>query len=220
MPALENMTAADVAIVVLLGLLAAWGWARGVPRRVASILATFLAIALAAQVRNPIGAYLGSNWTDTPRAYGYMVAFSIVLLLLLGAVAYFVEWRMAGYVLFRRAPRLEGLLGAVLAIAQGLVLLGAVALTVDPYFEGDGAGAGTIAEFGPYRGIWGFLQGSLAMGFVRDGVVPTLIGPVRDYLPADLTSAFPDTSRASGPSPAPSAAPSPMPSVGPSASPG
>lgn len=218
MPALENMTVADVLVVVLFGVFAAWAWNRGVPRRIFSILATLMAIALAAQVRNPIGAYLGANWTDTPRAYGYMVAFSLVLLLFFGAIAYVIEWRLAPYVLFRRSRRLESVVAAILAVGQGLVLLGAVALAIDPYFEGDGVGAASMAEFGPYRGIWTFFEGSLTMGFVRETVIPTAIGPVRDLLPADLTSAFPAPRPLMPPTPTP--VPTTAPSIAPSATPG
>jgi uncharacterized membrane protein required for colicin V production len=203
MASLESMTAGDVLLAVLIGLFVAWGWHRGVPRRILSTLAVIVAIAIAAQIRNPVGFYLGSNWTDTPRAYGYMVAFSAVLTAFLAAIAWFVEWRMPQYVLFPRAPLLEKAAGAALALVQALILLGAAAMTLDPYFERDGRSAASGSEFLPYRGVSDILRGSLIMGYVRDDFVPALLGPVRGLFPRDLEESFPG----GGASPSPDASP-------------
>jgi uncharacterized membrane protein required for colicin V production len=186
-----NLTVFD--LVILLGLLAMFvlGYAQGVVRRLLGIASILFAIVLGSYLRAPLGAYLADEWTSIDKSYSYMVAFGAVFLATAATLTIGIQIMYRPAPLFPKYPVLDELLGGILGVIQGIIILVALLLILDPYFTQpsvrETVGRG---EFTLLRTLFEFLDDSLTADILRHSVIPAILAVFGFLFPQDIRDAF------------------------------
>jgi uncharacterized membrane protein required for colicin V production len=180
-------------LVIFLALIAMFvvGYAQGVVRRLLGIAAILFSIVLGAQLRAPLGAYLANEWTSIDDTYSFMVAFGAVFVAAAITLSIGIQITYRPAPLFQRYPVLDEILGGILGVFEGLLILVALLLILDPYYlqpkvqETVGAG-----EFTLLRTLHGFLNTTLTADILRHSVIPAILAVVGFLFPQDVRDAF------------------------------
>jgi len=181
-------------LVILLALLAMFivGYAQGVIRRLLGIGAILFSLFLAAQLRQPVGEYLAHEWTTIPQSYSYMVAFGAVFAAAAITISLGIQLTYRPAPLFVRYPVLDELLGGLLGVLEGLIILVAIFLILDPHYNlpqiRQTVGVG---EFTFLRTIHELLDDTLTAQIVRNDVIPRVFLLLGFLFPQDIRDAFP-----------------------------
>lgn len=178
-------------LVVFLGLFAAFivGYAQGITRRLLGTAAILFSLIVAAQLRPPIGGYLAEQWTTTPPEYSYMVAFGAVFVAGAVALSIGIQLSYRSSPLLTRYPVLDEILGGVIGVVEGIIILMAILIIMDPYYKNAGQTA-SAAEFGPFRSFHDFLNNSLSARILRENVIPGVMGLFGWLFPKDVVDTF------------------------------
>ena len=67
----------DLLLIGFFALFFILGFAQGTIRRLIGIGSILFSFFLAANLADPLGTFLGNNWTQFPRQYSYMVGFLV-----------------------------------------------------------------------------------------------------------------------------------------------
>jgi len=180
-------------LVIFLALLAMFvvGYAQGVVRRLLGIAAILFAIVLGSYLRAPLGAYLANEWTSIADSYSFMVAFGAVFVATAVTLSIGIQITYRPAPLFQRYPVLDEILGGLLGVLEGFIILIAVLLILDPYYNQpsvrETVGQG---EFTLLRTLHDFLDTSLVADILRHGVIPLILAVVGFLFPQDVRDAF------------------------------
>jgi uncharacterized membrane protein required for colicin V production len=180
-------------LVIFLALLAMFvvGYAQGVVRRLLGIAAILFAIVLGSYLRAPLGAYLANEWTSIADSYSFMVAFGAVFVATAVTLSIGIQITYRPAPLFQRYPVLDEILGGILGVLEGFIILIAVLLILDPYYNQpsvrETVGQG---EFTLLRTLHDFLDTSLVADILRHGVIPLILAVVGFLFPQDVRDAF------------------------------
>jgi uncharacterized membrane protein required for colicin V production len=179
-------------LVVFLGLFAMFivGYAQGIVRRLFGIGAILFSLGLAAQLRAPLGGYLAQQWTTIIPQYSLMVAFLAVFIAAGVALSIAIQLYYRPAPLLTRYPVADEVLGGVLGVLQGLLILMAVLIILDPYFKGPGAQLGGSGEFAPLRALEGFIDDALSAQIMRNGFIPNVMAVLGWLFPRDVVETF------------------------------
>ena len=77
---LSSLTIFDFGFFLFLFGFFVLGFAQGTIRRLLGLAAVMFSFLLAANLRDPLGSFLATNWTQFPREYAYMIGFLTVFL--------------------------------------------------------------------------------------------------------------------------------------------
>lgn len=188
---MERITVFD--LVILLALLAMFvvGYAQGVVRRLLGIGAILFSLFLAAQLRQPVGEYLANQWGTIAQSYSYMVAFGAVFVAAAVTISLGIQLTYRPAPLFHKYPVLDEILGGLLGVLEGLIILVAILLILDPHYTLPGVqqsvGAG---EFTFLRSVHELLDDSVTAEFLRNSVIPVVLGALGFLFPQDVRDAF------------------------------
>ena len=188
---MERITPFD--LVIFLALLAMFivGYAQGVVRRLLGIAAILFSLVLASQLRQPLGQYLAHEWTTLAPQYSQMVAFGAVFTASAVALSLLIQLTYRPAPLFDRYPVLDEILGGILGVLEGIIILIAILLIVDPYYTdpafAERAGPG---EFTPLRTVFTLVDPTLFADVLRHGVIPIVFALVGFLFPQDIRDAF------------------------------
>jgi uncharacterized membrane protein required for colicin V production len=180
-------------LVIALVLLAMFivGYAQGLVRRILGIAAILFSLFVGALLRQPLGEYLTHEWTTIVPAYSYMVAFGAVFVAVAVTLSIGIQISYRPAPLFPRYPALDEILGGLLGVFEGILILIAIMLILDPYFtQADVRDHAGIGEFGPLRTVFGFLDTSLTGSILRHNLVPGLLAIFGLLIPQDVKDAF------------------------------
>jgi uncharacterized membrane protein required for colicin V production len=180
-------------LVILLALLAMFivGYAQGVVRRLLGIAAILFAIVLGAQLRPALGAYLADEWTSIDASYSFMVAFGAVFVAAAVALSIGIQITYRPAPLFQRYPVLDEILGGILGVIEGFIILIALLLILDPYYNQPSVRETVgVGEFTLLRTLHGFLDDSLTADILRHNVIPIVLAVFGFLLPQDVRDAF------------------------------
>ncbi len=181
-------------LLILLALLAMFvvGYAQGVVRRLLGIAAIVFSLVLGSYLRAPLGAYLADEWTTIDQTYSFMVAFGAVFVATAVTLSIGIQITYRPAPLFQRYPVLDELLGGILGVIEGFIILIALFLILDPYYNQpavhDTVGVG---EFTLLRTIHGYLDTSLTADIIRHSVIPVILAVFGFLFPQDVRDAFP-----------------------------
>ena len=181
-------------LVILLALLAMFvvGYAQGVIRRLLGIAAILFAIVLGSYMRAPLGSYLANEWSTIDETYSFMVAFGAVFVATAVTLSIGIQITYRPAPLFQRYPVLDEILGGILGVVEGFIILIAILLILDPYYNQpsvrETVGAG---EFTLLRTLHGFLDTSLTADILRHNVIPPILAVFAFLFPQDIRDAFP-----------------------------
>jgi membrane protein required for colicin V production len=110
------------------------GFAQGTIRRLIGIAAVLFSFLLAANLAEPLGQFLGSNWTQFPKEYSYMIGFLSVFVAATLAFAIVAQGFYKPQPLFEKARFADELLGGFLGIIQAGLILGFVVVILGTFF--------------------------------------------------------------------------------------
>jgi uncharacterized membrane protein required for colicin V production len=187
----DRLTPFDIVIVLaLLGMFIV-GYAQGVVRRLLGIAAILFAIVLGSYLRAPLGAYLAEQWTSISDDYSFMVAFGAAFAATAIALSIGIQITYRPAPLFQKYPVLDEILGGLLGVLEGIIILIAIMLILDPYFTQpsvrETAGLG---EFGLLRTLFTFLDKSLTGDILRHSVIPPILAVFGFLFAQDVKDAF------------------------------
>lgn len=189
---MERITAFD--LVILLALLAMFvlGYAQGFVRRLLGIGAILFSLFLAAQLRQPGGEYLANQWGTIAQSYSYMVAFGAVFVAAAITISLGIQLTYRPAPLFDKYPVLDEILGGLLGVLEGFIILIAILLILDPHYTlpevRETVGVG---EFTFLRTVHGLLDDTIMAEFLRNSVIPVILGVLGFLFPQDVRDAFP-----------------------------
>jgi len=177
-------------LVVFLALLAMFivGYAQGIMRRLLGILAILFSLGIAAQLRAPLGNYLAQQWTTSRPEYSWMIAFAVIFLGAAIALSLGIQFSYRPAPVINRYPVLDEILGGVLGVLEGLIILAAILIIIDPYFSSFPTQPG--AEFAPLRGLHDFIDNAASAQAMRDRVIPSVFSWVGFLFPKDVIDTF------------------------------
>ena len=180
-------------LVIFLALLAMFvvGYAQGVVRRLLGIGAIIFSIVLGSQLRQPLGQYLSNEWTTIAPAYSYMVAFGAVFVASAVTLSLAIQITYRPAPLFQKYPVLDEIVGGLLGVLEGIIILVAILLIIDPYYTRpefrDTAGLG---EFGLLRSLFNFMDPTLTASILRDSLIPGILAVFGILFTQDVRDAF------------------------------
>ena len=180
-------------LVIFLALLGMFvlGYAQGVVRRLLGIGAIIFALVLGSYLRPSFGAYLADEWSGLDDAYGFMVAFGAVFVAAAVTLSIGIQITYRPAPLFQKYPVLDEILGGILGVVEGLIIVVAMLLILDPYYTQpsvrETVGNG---EFTLLRTLHGFLDTSLTADILRHSVIPGILAVVGFLFPQDVKDAF------------------------------
>ena len=166
------------------------GFAQGTIRRLIGIGSILFSFLFAANVADPLGRFLGDNWTQFPREYAYMIGFGAVFAAASLAFALVVQSYYKPKQLFRKARFADEILGGVLGLVQAAIIFGAVLVILDSFFRLPGF-APDPQELPFLRDFWGGLDGSITAGFFRSTLIPDTFLLIGFLVPSNFQSLYP-----------------------------
>ena len=124
----------DLVIVLVLFAFFILGFIQGTIRRLLGIASIVLSFIFAANMREPLGDFLKTNWTQFPPEYAVMVGFGTVFVAAAISSTLVIQSYYRKIPLFERFTVIDELLGGVLGIVQGALILGVAIIILDTYF--------------------------------------------------------------------------------------
>ncbi len=131
---ISGIGAIDLLIVLYFIAFFVLGFAQGTIRRLIGILSVLFSFLFAANLAEPLGLFLGDNWTQFVRPYSYMIGFGTVFSASVIALALVVQSYYKPQQLFQKARFADEILGAFLGLLQAALLFGAVLIILDTFF--------------------------------------------------------------------------------------
>ncbi len=172
-----------VDIFLLAVLVAAFimGYLQGVVRGLLAIAAWAVAFLLAANLREPLGSYLASQWTNLSLLYVHMLAFALIAVLTLLGLLVMIRVGTRGPKGVTSLPVLDGLMAGLLGVVFAVLIVAATFVILST-FHGPIASA-LVSPDGEWSlRLYVALQDSMVGGTLIDLVIP-----VMDFLFRPLT---------------------------------
>lgn len=161
----------DLLIFLYLMAFFVLGFAQGTIRRLIGIASILFSFLFAANIAEPLGGYLGSNWTQFSKEYSTMIGFGIVFVASSIAFALVAQGLYKTQPLFQKARFVDELIGGVLGLVQACLIFGAVLIILDTFFMNSRI-ASDPQEVTFLRDLWTALNGSHAADIFRETLIP------------------------------------------------
>jgi uncharacterized membrane protein required for colicin V production len=187
----EQIQPFDLVIALVLLAMFIVGYAQGLVRRILGIVAILFSLVVGALLRQPLGMYLSNEWTTIVPSYSYMVAFGAVFVAAAVTISIGIQISYRPAPLFPRYPALDETLGGLLGVVEGILILIAILLILDPYYTlPDVKDHPGIGEFALLRTLHGFLDTSLTASILRNNVIPAFLAVFGLLIPQDVKDTF------------------------------
>ncbi len=186
---LGGIKTVDLLIVYFIGFFVL-GFAQGTIRRLLGIGAILFSFLVAANLADPLGKFLGDNWTQFPRQYSYMIGFGTIFSAAAIAFALIVQSYYKPQQLFKKARFADEILGGFLGVIQAAIIFAAVLIVLDSFFRVPGI-APDPQELPFLRDFWGGLDGSQTAAFFRTTLIPDSFLIIGFLVPGNLQSLYP-----------------------------
>ena len=187
---LSGIGTVDLLIVVYFLGFFVLGFAQGTIRRLLGIGSILFSWFFAVNVADPLGNFLGSNWTQFPREYSYMVGFGTIFMASTIAFALVVQGFYKPQPLFQRARFADEIIGAVLGLVEAGIIFGAVLIILDSFFRIPGVPTNP-AELPFLREFWGGLDGTKFADVFRHTVIPDFFLLTGLFVPDRIKAVYP-----------------------------
>ena len=132
---LSNINRVDLLIFLFFMAFFVLGFAQGTIRRLIGIASILFSFLFAANVAEPLGNYLGSNWTQFSKEYATMIGFMTVFLASSIAFAVVVQGLYKPQPLFQKARFVDELLGGLLGLLEAALIFGCILVILDSFFR-------------------------------------------------------------------------------------
>jgi uncharacterized membrane protein required for colicin V production len=164
------------------------GFAQGTIRRVIGIGSILFSFFFAANVAEPLGSFLGANWTQFSKEYSYMVGFATIFVASSVAFALVAQGWYKPQPLFEKARFVDEMLGGILGVVQAAIILGAVVIILDSFFLIPGIPP-DAQELPFLREMWTALDGSAIVAVFRETLIPAFLS-LTGFLVPDYIEVF------------------------------
>jgi uncharacterized membrane protein required for colicin V production len=161
------------------------GFAQGTIRRVIGIASILFSFLFAATLSEPLGNFLGSNWTQFPRQYSYMIGFGTVFVAAALAFALVVQGFYKPQPLFARARFLDEILGGLLGVVQAGLILLAVVVILGSFFLIPGIDRDPEELLG-LRELWTALETSKIVDAFQTTLIPGFFSIFGLFIPDSI----------------------------------
>lgn len=168
---LGGVNTIDLLVFLYLMAFFVLGFAQGTIRRLIGIASILFSFLFAANIAEPLGGYLGSNWTQFSKEYSTMIGFGTVFVASAIAFALVAQGLYKTQPLFQKARFADELIGGVLGLVQACLILGAALIILDSFFRIPGIAADP-QEIGFLRNVWDALNSSKASDIFREALIP------------------------------------------------
>jgi uncharacterized membrane protein required for colicin V production len=185
---LAGVKTVDWLIIVFFLAFFVLGFAQGTIRRLIGIGAVLFSFLFAANVAEPLGTFLGNNWTHLPKEYAYMVGFGTIFVAAALAFAIVVQGFYKTQPLFQRARFVDEVLGGLLGLLQAGIILLAVVVILDSFFRLNVSQ--DPDEIGFLRDLWNALNSSEIVRIFRESVIPAFFALVGLFIPDKLKANY------------------------------
>ncbi|MFL5755634.1 MAG: CvpA family protein [Chloroflexota bacterium] len=170
---LNSINLFDLLIILLLFGMFIVGFVQGTVRRVLGILSMLFAFFFAANVKDGLGSFLGSHWTQFPPQYGVMIGFLLVFVTGAVVLSLVIQTTYKKAPLFRRATFVDELIGGLLGVLLGVMILTFVTIILDSYF---------LLQLPPdtdelpfLRDLWNAISTSGSGALLHERIIPSLM---------------------------------------------
>ena len=185
---LGGVKTVDWLLIVFFLLFFVLGFAQGTIRRLIGIASILFSFLFAANIAQPLGDYLGNNWTQFSKEYSVMIAFGTVFVASSIAFALVAQGLYKTQPLFQKARFADELIGGLLGLVQACLIFGAVLIILDSFFLIPGIAADP-QELGFLRDFWTALNESNAADIFRETLIPAFF-TLTGFLVPDWIEAF------------------------------
>lgn len=163
------------------------GFAQGTIRRLLGLAAVLFSFLFAANVRDPLGAFLAANWTQFPKEYAYMIGFLTVFLAAWIALTIVIQNFYTSQPLWEKYRFVDEVIGGILGVIEGGLLLVIAIVILDSFFKIPGIGeSGNELHF--LRDFWDFMDAAQVTAFFRESIVPVFFVVFGLFIPDDIES--------------------------------
>ncbi|HYN47776.1 MAG TPA: CvpA family protein [Candidatus Nanopelagicales bacterium] len=182
---IEGLNLFDILVAFFVAGFFVVGYIQGTLRRLLGLAIALLSLLVALNLRDPLGAWLAQYWTHLPKPYVYMLAFggSFFTIYVAGSIAAQTFYRKT--IVFTKATILDELIGGILGALQALLLVGALILVLDSYYNLPGIPANPN-EIGILRDIFNFYDASQVVDLFRASLIPLFFVLFGWIVPSDL----------------------------------
>jgi uncharacterized membrane protein required for colicin V production len=186
---LGGVKTADWLLIVFFLLFFVLGFAQGTIRRLIGIGSILFSFLLAANLADPLGVFLGNNWTHLPKEYAYMVGFGTIFVAASLAFAIVVQGFYRPQPLFEKARFLDEIIGGFLGVLQAGIILLAVVVILDTFFLKNIAKDPDEITF--LRDLWTALNGSEIVRVFRETIIPAFFTLFGLFIPETIKQYYP-----------------------------
>jgi uncharacterized membrane protein required for colicin V production len=186
---ITSVTAFDWVVIAFCVVMFVLGFAQGVVRRLLGIAIVVFSFLLAANLRDALGKFLASNWTQFPPEYSYMLAFGFLFVVFMVVGTIIIQMTYKPAPLFAKAPVLDELLGGVLGVVQALLIVAAGIAILDSFFRLPVAIGDQQVQF--LKDLYGAVNQSQSVTVFRETLLPLLVTLTGPLLPSDIQALYP-----------------------------
>ena len=161
------------------------GFAQGTIRRVIGIGAIMFSFLLAANLYEPLGAFLANNWSQFSRQYSYMIGFGTVFVAAVIAFALVAQGWYKPQPLFAKARWADEILGGVLGVIEAGIILGATIIILGSFFLIPGIPQDPNELLG-LRELWNALETSQIVDYFQSTLIPGFFAVFGLFIPDSI----------------------------------
>lgn len=187
---LEGIQRVDLLIFLFFMAFFVLGFAQGTIRRLIGIASILFSFFFAANVAEPLGNYLASNWTQFSPEYARMIGFATVFFASSIAFAVVVQGLYKPQPLFQKARFLDELIGGILGLLEAALIFGCILVILDTFYRIPGIPP-DAQEVKFLRTFWEQIDPSRAAALFRDTVIPTFFALTGFLVPDWIEQFFP-----------------------------
>ena len=187
---LGSIATIDLLLVLYFMAFFVLGFAQGTIRRVIGIGSVLFSFFFAANLADPLGDFLGSNWTQFDRQYSYMIGFLTVFVAAALAFALVAQGWYKPQPLFQRARFVDEILGGVLGVLQAALILGFVIIILGTFFLIPGIPVDN-QELPFLRDLWGQLETSRIVDSFQSTWIPLFFAITGFLVPDSIEALYP-----------------------------
>ena len=174
----------DLVLLVILAGAFLLGFFQGAIRQLLGVLAWLISFLLSANLRDPVGDFLGRYWTFFPPGYSQMLAFGLVFIVLFVIANILIQVRYRRAVIHSRVTVLDEILGGLLGALLAVLLVATAIVVMDSYYARGGAGG---TDDVPWIGqTYRAMADSRIVSGLRTSLIPNLLAILGPLLPPEV----------------------------------
>ena len=165
------------------------GYIQGTIRRVLGLAAMLFSFLLAANLRDPLGGYLATQWNQFPDEYAMMLGFGIVFVAATIAFTLIIQGFYHRQALFKKNTLVDEVIGGLLGVVELLFFVGCGIVILDSFFTLP-IPATPDTELGFLRSIWNEMNTSQTAILFRDTLIPGFVAVFGFVLPEFIKTLY------------------------------